>query len=129
MGIRPAELAAQIRQTKAFIDADKTTVQVFRKSRSRTDTGGFTEGPPIPVGYVDIRIIPRENVPGAEELATTDGRRTESGFTIVAMPTANLARYDEFDWQGEVWELWNIRYMPEYTLKADMRSHGIPTRT
>lgn len=127
MTLNAAEFAMQVKMTKAFIDADKSTVTIYRRTKIRTNTGGFTEGPRSAIGIFDVRMVPKENVGAVEELSTTDGRRAESGFTLVAMPDADISRYDEFEWKGSVWQVWFVRYMPEYTLKGDVRLHGIQT--
>lgn len=122
MALSPAELAAQIAVTRAFVAADELSLVFRRVQRLKTSTGGLRDGARQPIGTHKVRLVPVRE--GGEELSTTDGRRIVFSWTLVALPGSGLQRGDQFDWQGKTWEIAQIHLSPEYILKGGVVERG-----
>lgn len=123
--MNPLELEQQRRQTEAFINADSTTLSVLRGVREPTDAGGYRDVVPTEpnVGPVLVRLIPTSDK--TPELRTSAGRMVVPTYTLLAMPDADLARWDKFKLGEDTYELANIldEWKPadnKYELKGDV---------
>lgn len=118
-GIPNPELELQITMTEAFILADAVELQLLRREKQPDGSGGYTFTDPVPLDNVQtFRLIPQsDKVP---EISTSDGRRANPEFVLLAMPDADLQRYDLFDWAGDRWEIAQIHLKPDYERKGDV---------
>jgi hypothetical protein len=114
-----AELALQITMTEAFILADAVEIQLLRREKVSDGAGGFTLSDPQELpGVQTFRLIPQsDKVP---EVSTSDGRRANVEYILLALPDADLQRYDLFDWEDIRWEIAQIHMKPDYERKGDV---------
>lgn len=94
MTIRPAELRAQRRISRAFIEADPVTVTLARRSRNPDGAGGTTVGAPVSQAPQRFRLLPQED--GATARTTAEGETATPEFMLMGEWNANMARFDEF---------------------------------
>lgn len=121
--ISQRELKIMSRQTEAFINADFEDIQIEpRVNRVSDGAGGWVETPALPLPPIRVRLVPQsDRVPAA---VSPEGTRPTPDFVLVAMPGANIERYDKFDWMGKVWEITYLHEKPEYEFKADVVVHA-----
>jgi len=114
-----AELQLQVTMTEAFILADAVELLLLRRTRSDDGAGGFTLTDPQPLpGVQTFRLLPRsDKVP---EVSTSDGRRASVEYTLLALPDADMQRYDLFDWNNIRWEIAQVHMKPDYERKGDV---------
>lgn len=105
MTLRPAELKAQQRISRAFIDADGRMVVLMRSPRTDDGAGGFVVGTPVPQGAQCLRLLPQED--GATERTTAEGESATPQYMLMGPWNANMQRWDEFELDG-------IRYQIVY---------------
>ena len=118
------ELAVELKLTQAFILADPTTLSVRRQSRVNDGAGGFRLAPfGFPI-LVQVRMIPDSggfgNDTSVDVSRGTNGVVADHKFTLLAMPDADIRRYDVFYWNGIDWFVSQLHLTPEYELKADI---------
>jgi hypothetical protein len=105
MTLRPAELKAQQRISRAFIDADARDVILLRSPRTDDGAGGFVVGEPVSQGAQRLRLLPQED--GATERTTAEGETATPQYMLMGPWNANMQRWDEFELDG-------IRYQVVY---------------
>ena len=105
MTLAPAELKAQRRISRAFIDADGRDVILLRSPRLDDGAGGFSLGPSVPQGPQRLRLLPQED--GATERTTAEGETATPQYMLMGPWDANMQRWDEFELDG-------IRYQIVY---------------
>lgn len=117
------ELAMAKRQTQAFINADVESIVIEpRVERVSDGAGGWVEQPGAPLPPISVRLIPQSDaVPAA---AALEGSRPTPDFVLVAMPDADIQRYDRFSWRDKVWDIEYVHEKPEYEFKADVVVHA-----
>lgn len=117
--ISDVEYAANLRQTVAFIDADKTDIVISpRTTRSPDGAGGWVDATGEPLPAISVRLIPQsDKVP---VMAVVEGRRAVPEMILMAVPGTDIQRYDTFEWGGKTWKIDFIHDRPEYELKADL---------
>lgn len=122
--ISAVELGIMTAQTKAFIDADYEDIVIEpRETKTSDGAGGWTmvSGPDL--APVRVRLIPQsDKVP---EQSSLEGRRKAPEFVLVALPGADIQRYDRFNWRGNTWEIAQVHDKPEYELKGDVVLHAV----
>lgn len=115
--ISAAELEIQRKLTMAFVNADPETIVLTRREKVEDGAGGFTlqDSPPE---QQTVRMVPQsDKVPVS---STLDGERKRPEFIIVAMPLADIRRYDTFDFRGTTYQVSHVHDCPEYEFKADV---------
>lgn len=119
--LSPNELAAQIRSTEAFVDADPVDLSIYRSTRVSNGAGGYVKSTPALTGTVRCRLIPQsDRVP---EVSTLDGRLLRPKFVLMASPGVNVERGDTFTF-GSEYEIAAVHEGPEYAFKADVVRRG-----
>lgn len=117
--ISDLEMRIQKRNTQAFIDGDSEEIVIRpRSTRTPDGAGGWVDGTGPALPPQTVRIVPVNRV--QDVLFPVEGRRDDIKYTIVAMPEADIQRYDVFDWRGDTWKVDRIHNKPDYELKADM---------
>lgn len=116
------EYAINVRNTAAFIAADRTIVQPVRTTQLPDGAGGFSTVEEQVLDGVPVRLIPsgRQTTAAAEELSTTDGRRIVTSYVLMAMPDCGLQRYDRFVVDGQELSISAVHSTPSYEFKADV---------
>ncbi|QPX62562.1 head-to-tail stopper [Arthrobacter phage Wollypog] len=117
--ISDAEYNMQLRQTRAFIAADSTDIVINpRTARESDGAGGFRDVAGEPLAAISVRLVPQsDKVPVA---AVVEGRRAIPEMVLVALPDADIRRYDTFVWGDKTWKVDFLHDKPEYELKADL---------
>lgn len=105
MTLSPAELKAQRRVSRAFIDADARMVVLLRSARTSDGAGGFVLGDPVAQGAQSLRLLPQED--GATARTTAEGETATPEYMLMGPWDANMQRFDEFELDG-------IRYQIVY---------------
>jgi hypothetical protein len=98
MTIKPAELKAQTRLSAYFIEADGRNVVLQRRTRTSDGAGGKIVGEPVPLFPQRMRLIPQED--GATARTTAEGETATPEYMLMALPDADMARFDEFTLDG-----------------------------
>jgi len=117
--ISEMEMRVQLRNTKAFIDADAEEITIIpRSTRVPDGAGGWVDetGPLLPP--VRVRIVPVD--PGKAVAFPAEGRLDTPEHTLVAMPGTDIQRYDKFRWRGKMWLVDKVHNKPDYELKANL---------
>ncbi len=117
MTLRPAELKAQTRVTRMFIEADARDVILLRRTRTDDGAGGIEVGDPVEQFPQRMRLLPQED--GATERTTSEGESATPQYMLMGLPDANMQRYDEFVLDGVRYE---IVYVDDrkYELKGEV---------
>lgn len=118
MALSAVELAAQIRQTAAFIAADVVTITVARGDRLRVPGGGFGVAEPAAAGTRAVRIIPGTGRTEALDPQVSSRNETERCI-LMAMPGTDILEGDQFQFRGTSWEVATVT-PKEYELKAEV---------
>lgn len=118
--ISAAEMAAQVAQTKAFIDADVESI-VFLHAGTRirnTATGGYTDVAASSSAAQRVRLIPQaDKVVLAKDTA---GTREAPEYIVAGLPDADFRKNDTFEWRGQVWKITAVHDKPDYIRKGDV---------
>lgn len=115
MALSELERAVQLRQTKAFIDADRDQLVFTRKNRQRDGAGGWRLVGAGEPRTIDCRMIPESE--HSEEVSTSDGRSLKPSYTVLLMPGSDVQRYDSFMFQDEEFEIASLTEN-DYEVKA-----------
>lgn len=117
MTLRQAELKAQQRISRAFIDADARDVILLRSPRTDDGAGGFILGESVPQGAQRLRLLPQED--GATERTTAEGESATPQYMLMGPSDANMQRWDEFVLDGTRYQ---IVYIDDrkYELKGEV---------
>lgn len=120
--LNAAELAAQTRMTKSFIDADPVEL-VFENPGTRISdgSGGWVVAPGGKV-TATVRMIPQNDA--VPEAAVLEGIRPIPEYILMGMPDAGFLRDATFSWMGRKWILKQVHDKPQYERKADVHIHG-----
>lgn len=123
MGIHSAELAAQRRVTRAFIQADSKLVTLLRAARVPDGAGGVVEGDPVSLPVQTMRLIPLGR-DGAQERFTANGEAVQPTYALLGEHTADVQRWDQFILDGARYEVVFIHENRQYELKAEVAYRG-----
>lgn len=115
-------VAAQRRQTDAFIDVFPTTLYLVPRSRVKTATGGSVFEEQEPRGPQRFTFI--EPTGNPTPTVTLDGVERRVEMEIVGAWDAEVARYDVFTHQGKDWEVVELFYDNGYETRAWVAGRG-----
>lgn len=117
MTLRPAELKAQQKITRAFIAADARSVTLLRSERTPDGAGGHLTGDPQEVPAQTLRLLPQED--GATARTTADGEAATPEYMLLCPTGANVKRFDEFTLDGRRYQVVYIDDR-QYEVKAEV---------
>lgn len=112
---------AQIKQTAAFIALDPVSLVLKPKTKVLNDAGGFTWNRGTPRSPQTFRLIASQS--RTPEVSASSGRVGRPQYVLVALPTASVAKFDEFTYDGVTYEIAQIRKTPmeePYEVKGDV---------
>lgn len=117
MTIRPSELKAQRRISRAFIDADSRSVVLLRGAFTSDGAGGKIRGEGVPLAAQRMRLIPQED--GATARTTAEGETATPEYMLMGEWDADMERFDEFELDGVRYQ---IVYVDDrqYELKGEV---------
>jgi hypothetical protein len=117
MTLRAAELKAQQRISRAFIEADARMITLMRPTHTSDGAGGDIVGEPVPQGAQLLRLLPQED--GATARTTAEGETATPQYILMGPWNANMARFDEFSLDGVRYQ---IVYIDDrkYELKGEV---------
>jgi hypothetical protein len=125
-----SELAIQVTNTKAFIDADPVTLTFQREEYSDDGAGGKVKSSSPATIVMDnetkiCRLIPqgRERTSTSVVTQTTNGQLDRPSYILLGMPELGplLQRKDFFSWEDDTWEIVSINAGPAYETKVDIK--------
>ena len=112
----PEHLAA----TRMFIDQRPENIVLSRVTQVLDGQGGWTKSSPTTLPPQTMRKV------ATARLADLTARTTEDGATVVptayliAMPDADIQRYDIFELDGVMHEVLYIGRLPEWRIQAEV---------
>lgn len=120
--LHPAELGAQMRMTKTFIDADPVEI-TFQNPGTRVSdgAGGWITTPGASVTAI-VRMIPQNDA--VPEAAVLEGIRPIPEYIVLGMPDAGFVKGSEFSWRGKNWKISQMHEKPDYERKGDVDVDG-----
>ena len=112
------EIAAQTRNTAAFINADPTRVVLTPVKRERTPAGGYRliDQPVRPPQI--FKLIPQSGYAGAPLITTRDGVQRRVDWVVLGLPDAQMAI-------GDHWQTPDLR---EWVIEDVVESNRYETR-
>lgn len=112
------ELELQTAATRAFILADAEEIALVRRTKTSDGAGGFSWSVVGTLVEQTARLVPQsDRVP---EIVGSDGRSARPEWVIMMEPGADIARYDQFVWRGNTWEIAQLHAKPDYEIKGDV---------
>lgn len=122
--ISAAEMAVQVAQTKAFIEADVEQIVFTRPAvRVRTETGGYRDIPGVVTPAQRVRMVHQPAGDRVKRADDTNGQRELPEHIVLGMPDADFQKGDVFDWRGQTWKIEAIHDKPDYIRKGDVILH------
>lgn len=104
------ELAAQILNTAAFIEANPTWIELIPRVRDRTPAGGWQWRDLAPRPIQKLRLIEQSGTSSPPMVATADGTQRQAEFMVLGLPDAEMGVDDH--WKdlatGREWEIRDI---------------------
>lgn len=121
MALAPAELAAQLRQTAGFIDADPSILSAERRTRLRVPGGGMVgSAEPATISW-RCRLIPS---PGVKPSPLSSAAPTaDVVFILLALPTMDILAGDTFTYEGRSYVVSYVDDTKDYELKSEVIAH------
>lgn len=117
------ELAAQLRQTQAFINTRPVTLTLTPHTLAADGSGGQQLTAGIPRDPQVFRFI--EVVSLRSDRRVTDvGEQYMKDATLLGMPDAVIAPQDTFEWSGYTWTVMEIEFPNGYEVRALVSRYG-----
>ena len=117
------ELAAQIRMTHAFVDADFEWITLIPRKQVRSSTGGLKWEEQAPREPQKFHITERVSNAMMDN-RVAGGTQDEEEMTIVGYEDAVLAAHDIFTLRGSQWELKSVSWFNGYEQRAQVIRYG-----
>lgn len=117
-------LALHIKQTQAFIDENSDDIVIIRRTKQDDGAGGYTWSAPVDLPPQRMRKVGQGRIGALTQRTTEDGRVLLPSAVLVALPDADVQRFDHFtlgDVDHEV--LW-VNTLPEWRLTAEVLEHA-----
>lgn len=121
--MNPVELAAQIRQTRAFIDANPLTVVLTPHTREADGSGGRKLVAGEPRQPQTVRIMETASTRMAAR-PTEVGEGYQQEATLLALPDAVVEVNDMFPYSGGTWRVIELLLPIGYEIRAVVVRHG-----
>jgi len=111
-----------LRQTQAFIACRPVEIRIERFKKVADGRGGFTlePDPASPLDSQTVRKVGSARIGATVERVTSDGRTVVPSATLIAMPDADIKRYDKFVLDGVPHEVVDVAILPEWRLSAEV---------
>jgi hypothetical protein len=120
MAISAEELAAQVTQTRAFIEADPVELAVSRRITERAAGGGVTASEPLPAGSRAARLI----APGVPtEVRHENGTTSRLTYFLISFPGVTWKIGDTFTYNGDECEITSVQDL-EYEIRCEVITRG-----
>lgn len=113
--------AAHLEQTQFFIDENPSSVVVRRRTRTSDGAGGFVLGELSAAPALTpqtMRLVGSTYRRDDAAETTADGRVVFPTHAIIAMPTADLKRWDVLFIGGRYYEVVSVSDHPEWRLQG-----------
>lgn len=118
-----AELATQRMLTRAFIDADPTTIVLVPRIKTKSSTGGFLFVKQTPREPQKFKIVERVS-DARTDTRVQGGTQEEAEFTLVGAHDAVVSRDDVFEYGGQEWQVLVVSWFNGYEQRAQVRRYG-----
>lgn len=116
--------AQHLAMTDFFIQQRPASVTVTRSTKQATAAGGYLWTNPTPQAPQTVRVVELQRLQSRDDFTTIDGRRLTPTHVVIAMPDASFERHDQFEWDGQTWEVGVVSKLPEWRLQAEVVGLG-----
>jgi len=111
-----SEFDAQVALTKEFINADSSSIDITRRTKTITDDGGYIWDTGVVGAAQNARILLSTD---NSQVFASDGTLINSELVVLGMPDFDVVVGDTFSWDAKLWQVVSVDSKPAYLRKAE----------